>query len=219
MESGRGLLAQSMQESARHDAKTSATDNFKYYGDANHATSHIAEENVGPTLVLLAISQLLLILEAQYAKLRDGAQLQHKKFKIKNVDQLSGIVLDSSLTLATIRQDVANLRRHKRWFAEANFMMTPSPLYTEKLKLKERKPVDFYDDIVDQHDKTFERLSKLDSDYRDILTTVSQLGATGNQIKNGRLALAVSALSLVVAIIALYVSYKTGVPPTATGEN
>ncbi len=197
-----------------------STENFKGFGgDANHAVSYIAEERVGPTLVLLAISQLLLVLEAQYAKLRDGAQLQHKKFKVGSVNSLSGIVLDSSLTLASIRQDVANLRRHKRWFEGANFVMTPAPIFTAKLKPEEKKPIDFFNDVMDCNDETFKRLSKLDSDYRDILTTISQLGATGTDIKTGRWALAVSALSLIVAIIALYVSYKTGVPPSATGGN
>jgi len=195
-----------------------STENFKGFGgDANHAISYIAEERVGPTLVLLAISQLLVVLEAQYAKLRDGAQLQHKKFKVRSVNRLSGIVLDSSLTLASIRQDVANLRRHKRWFEGANFVMTVAPLFTAKLKPKDKEPIDFFNDVMDHNDETFKRLSKLDGDYRDILTTISQLGATGTDIRTGRWALAVSALSLIVAIIALYVSYKAGVPPSAMG--
>lgn len=195
-----------------------STENFKGFGgDANHAVSYIAEERVGPTLVLLAISQLLLVLEAQYAKLRDGAQLQHKKFKVKSVGHLSGMVLDSSLTLASIRQDVTNIRRHKRWFEGANFVMRIAPVFSASFKPKEKKPIDFFDDVMDRNDETFKRLSKLDSDYRDILTTISQLGATGTDIKTGRWALAVSALSLIVAIIALYVSYKTGVPPSAMG--
>ena len=197
-----------------------STENFKGFGgDASNAVSYIAEEHVGPTLVLLAISQLLLVLEVQYAKLRDGAQLQHKKFKVSSVNSLSGIVLDSSLTLASIRQDVANLRRHKRWFEGASFIITPAPIFRAKLKPKEKKSIDFFDDVMDRNDETFNRLSKLDADYRDILTTISQLGATGTDIKTGRWALAVSALSLIVAIIALYVSYKTGVPPSATGGN
>jgi hypothetical protein len=138
---------------------------------------------------------------------------------VGSVNSLSGIVLDSSLTLASIRQDVANLRRHKRWFEGANFVMTPAPIFTAKLKPEEKKPIDFFNDVMDRNDETFKRLSKLDSDYRDILTTISQLGATGTDIKTGRWALAVSALSLIVAIIALYVSYKTGVPPSATAGN
>ena len=133
------------------------------------------------------------------------------------VGHLSGIVLDSSLTLASIRQDVANLRRHKQWFEGANFVMRIAPVFAAKFKPKEKKPIDFFDDVMDRNDETFKRLSKLDSDYRDILTTISQLGATGTDIKTGRWALAVSALSLIVAIIALYVSYKTGVPPSAMG--
>jgi len=138
---------------------------------------------------------------------------------VGSVNSLSGIVLDSSLTLASIRQDVANLRRHKRWFEGANFVMTPAPIFTAKLNPEEKKPIDFFNYVMDRNDETFKRLSKLDSDYRDILTTISQLGATGTDIKTGRWALAVSALSLIVAIIALYVSYKTGVPPSATAGN
>jgi hypothetical protein len=189
-----------------------STDNFKGFGgNANHATSYIAEERVSPTLVLLAVSELLKVLESQYAKLRDEAQLQHKTFKVRSINHLGSIVLDSSLTLASIRQDVANLRRHKRWFRGANFIMTLAPHLNTKSKLKERKPVDFFDDIMKRNDETFKRLSKLDRDYRDILTTISQLGAAGTSIKTARWALAVSALSLIVAIIALYVSYKTGI--------
>lgn len=195
-----------------------STESFKSFGgDANYAVSHIAEEYVGPTLVLLAVSELLLVLEAQYAKLRDGAQLQHRKFSVRSVNRLSSIVLDSSLTLASIRQDVTNLRRHKRWLEGANFTMTVAPFYASKLDNKRKKPIDFFDDVMDRNDETFKRLSKLDGDYRAILTTISQLGATGTDIKTGRRALAVSALSLLVAIIALYVSYKTGVQPNLAG--
>lgn len=92
--------------------------------------------------------------------------------------------------------------------------MTVAPIFTAKLRPKDKEPIDFFNDVMDRNDETFKRLSKLDGDYRDILTTISQLGAAGTDIRTGRWALAVSALSLIVAIIALYVSYKAGIPPS-----
>lgn len=187
------------------------TDNFKYYGgDANQAVAHIAEENLGYTLILLAVSELLLILESQYAKLRDGAGVQHKKFKVKSLNDLGEIVLESSLTLASVRQDVANLQQKKWWFEGANFVMSHSPYLKDSFK-KGSKPLNLSDDILKRQAKTFRRLSEIDRDYRDILTTVSSLGTSANNIKLGRWALLVSALSLIVAIIALGVSYFLGV--------
>lgn len=65
---------------------------------------------------------------------------------------------------------------------------------------------------MDRNDETFKRLSKLEV-IIEISSRPSHNLVQRDDIKTGRWALAVSALSLIVAIIALYVSYKTGVPP------
>lgn len=184
-----------------------ATENFKYQGgDENWGAAHIANERLGDTLILLAVSELLTMLEKQYSILRDTAQLHHEKFKVSNLNKLNKILLDSSLTLASIRRDVKKLQGNRRWFEGASFTMKISPFFKDKMGKKDNEPIKFHEDVLVQQEKTFARLSQVDKDYRDILATVSSVGATASTIRLTRWALIVALGSLLASAVAIIVT-------------
>lgn len=184
-----------------------STNNFKYYGgDPLWGVTAMAGERIGHTLVLLSISELLSILEAQSAKLRDTAGLQHRKFKIKNINNLNSIILDSSLTLASIKHDIKSLSKQHWWFDKADFTITPSPYLSTGIK---REAVSLIDNLLGEQAASIDRLEQTDADYRNILTTVSSLGSGTSSIKLSRLALAVSMVSLLIAAYALFTGRQT----------
>jgi hypothetical protein len=184
-----------------------STDNFKYYGgDPEWAMSSIVGDRLGTTLILLAVSELLSIIEMQYARLRDQASRQHSRFKLKSIDRLGSIVLDSSLTLASIKHEVTNFKESGWWFKQdATFKIAVAPFFKDKTKSE--KPRLFLDDILKHQDKTLERLTAIDRDYKDILVTVSSLKSTSNSTKISRNAFWVTLSSLLIAIIALAIAY------------
>jgi len=184
-----------------------STDNFKYYGgDPEWAVSSIVGDRLGTTLILLAVSELLSIIEVQYAKLRDQASRQHSRFKLRSIDRLGSIVLDSSLTLASIKHEVTNFKESGWWFKEdATFEVAVAPYFKDKTKNKKSRLL--FDDILKRQDKTLERLTAIDRDYKDILVTVSTLKSTSNSTKISRNAFWVALISLVVAGIALVIAY------------
>ncbi len=182
------------------------TDNFKYYGDADSGVSHMAEDSMGYTLILLATKELLSSLEKQFSILRDQAQDSHSKFKVKSLNGLKNIIMDSSFILASIKQDIDKYLANESWHDKANLVVTIAPPFKNKLS-------DIYPDLESFHQLVikdmkgkYENLYKLDKDIRGILSTVANLGSSANSVVLGRWALAVSALSLLTAIAALVVS-------------
>ncbi len=204
---------------SRRSKLKQATENFKHQGgDENWGTTHIAYERLGDTLIILAVSELLTILEKQYSTLRDTAQLHHEKFKIRNLNRLNKILLDSSLTLASIRRDVKILQGNRSWFEGASFTMKISPFFRDKMGKNDNGPIKFHEDILAQQEKTFERLSQIDKDYRDILSTVSSVGATASTIRLSRWAFGVALASLLAAAVAIAVTILTS-PKTSRQNN
>lgn len=184
-----------------------STNNFQYYGgDPLWGMTAILDDRIGHILPLLAISELLASLEAQNSKLRDSAKLQYGKFTVKGINNLNRIVLDASLTLASIKRDIESLQKYKWWFNETKFIVKVSPHLKDKIS---RKPFDLVEDLLKRQSASIQRLDQIDKDYRDILTTVSSLGSTANNIKLGRWALFVSIVSLIVAMVTLLVSQPT----------
>jgi hypothetical protein len=182
------------------------TDNFKYYGDADSGVSHMADEALGYTLILLSTQEMLSTIEKRFSRLRDQANQNHKKFKVRSLRKLNGIIMDSSFTLASIKQDIAMYLTQERWFDSANLTITIAPPFKDRLSDIYPESESFHKLVVKQLNNTQERLLALDKDIRDILSTVANLGSSATNIVLGRWAFFVSALSLLAAVAALVVS-------------
>lgn len=182
------------------------TDNFKYYGDADSGVSHMAEDGMGYTLILLATRELLSSIEKQFSTLRDQAQDSHSKFKVMNLNKLKSIIMDSSFTLVSIKQDIDTYLAKESWHDRANLVVTIAPPYKEKLLDVYPESESFHQLLIKDMKRKYSSLSKLDKDIRDILSTVADLGSSATNITLGRWAFAVATLSLLTAIAALAVS-------------
>lgn len=190
----------------------SAFDDFKYYGgDADRGAAYYADEYAAKTLLMLAVSELLSVLENRYATLRDRAKLQNGAFRVGQLKNLSESLLGLSLTLSSTKHDLKKLEKDGWWLEGADFKTEYAPHITKKLS---DKPRSMSKGLQDAQLKKLERLTEADNDYRNILATVASLGATANTIKLGRWALAIAALSLVVALVTLVVQMSVSRPET-----
>ncbi len=185
---------------------TKLTDNFKHYSDADSGISYMAEETMGYTLVLLAVQEMLSSIEKQFSNLRDQASQNHKKLRVKNLHKLNSIIMDSSFTLTSIKQDIVLYLAKERWYDGAALSVTVSPHYKDKLSAAYPESENFHKLIVEKLNDKYERLMALDKDIRDILSTVANLGSSASSIVLARWAIGVSALSVLAAIAALIVS-------------
>ena len=201
------------------DLVRKAHNNFEYQGgDTNHGSAHYADEYATKTLILLAVSEMLSILENRYATLRDRAKLQHGAFKVSQSKKLSDYLLDLSLTLTSISRDLKHMEKNGWRLDGADFESQYSPHVIKKRKELTDKSSNMSKDLVDSQSKVLKQLIEADSDYRNILSTVASLGAATNSITLGRWALGVSAISLIVASIALTVQL-TAQPKVSTDKN
>jgi hypothetical protein len=179
------------------------TSNFKYYSDADSGVSQMTEDDIGYTLILLAAKELLSSIEMQFSTLRDQAQDNHSKFKVRGLNKLRSIIMDSSFTLVSIKQDIENYLAKESWHERANFVVTVAPPYKSRLSDVYPESENFHQLLIKDMKRKYSNLSNLDKDIRDILSTVADLGSSANNIILGRWAFVVATLSLLAAIAAL----------------
>ncbi len=182
------------------------TDNFKYYSDEESGVSNMSEDSMGYTLTLLGVQEMLASIEKRFSSLRDQANQNHKKFKVRNLRKLNRIIMDSSFTLTSIKQDITTYLYEERWYDGAELIVTISPPFKDRLKDTYKESESFHKLVIKQLNDRHNRLLALDKDIRDILSTVANLGSSASSIVLGRWALGVSALSLLAAVAALVVS-------------
>ncbi|MEW2405697.1 hypothetical protein [Streptomyces griseoviridis] len=182
-----------------------------YSGERDgRAIANYAHRKIRNLSVLLSVSTYLDLIEAQYARLRDEARIEHGNFKARNLKLLRSNFLTLSLDLSSLARDIAAY--NSRVFhldGESEFFSHDSPWLTERFTQAGRTPrerINLNDQMRRSQAVTAERMLIVDRDYRDILSTVSSLGSSVDASKLGRIALWVSLLSLVVSLIALGVA-------------
>jgi hypothetical protein len=187
----------------------------KFYGeDKDRAVAHRYNEGVEALLTSMAISSWLDVTEARYAAERDSARAHHWRFNAKRQNKLRQTLLTLSLDLASMWHDVElywKLRPHFEW--EAEFTIHESDESSRRLQEVGRnpfEPVHFNTSLREQQKAAFDRLIDADKDYRDILSTVSSLGASAESSRLGRIALLVALVSLIVAVLALLLTDLSG---------
>lgn len=195
---------------SKRDKLARLTDNFKYYPDADSGVASIAEDSMGYTLILLATKELLSSVEKQFSILRDQAQDSHSKFKVKSLNGLKNIIMDTSFTLVSIKQDIESYLAKESWHERANLVVTIAPPFKDRLSDVYPVSESFHQLLIKDMRNKYASLSELDKDIRDILSTVANLGSSASNIILGRWAFAVSTLSLIAAIAALVVSIHFG---------
>lgn len=190
-------------------------ENFEYIGgNDNQNIAYRLVNSMRNLFLMISVSCYLEATEERFAEIRDRASARHGKFRAKAIHELRQSFLTLSLDLASMQRDVAAFwERSWHWEGDPQFSYVPTP--DELARARQEKespevPISFNDRLKERHEDWFERLRQADSDYRDILSTVSSLGSSADAFRTGRLALWVAVVSLVVAVATVLMSQVGG---------
>lgn len=140
--------------------------------------------------------------------MRDNATGRHRRFSTTQVRKLRRALLNLSIDLAGMERDTkAFWARKSYWDPIVRFDHIEAPGHAEWLReknLQVHDPIDFNKYIRKRQQRELRALVEADDAYRDIVSTVSALGASADSTRVGRLALIVAAASLIVAGVTLW---------------
>ncbi|WP_152552301.1 hypothetical protein [Actinokineospora spheciospongiae] len=185
-----------------------------YGGTLANAISHRAGKTIFAFLVQKATLEMVAVLESEYAELRDTARRRHGKFRSKDLRSVRTSLLSLNLDLTSLRQDIDEIYHStERYDLKIDLTLDLSPNLKagdERLDRTPFEPIDITHFDRKLQKDAIARLIQIDKDFRETLMTASSLGASIDTFKVSRLALAVSALSLVVATLTILAAeYKT----------
>ncbi len=162
----------------------------------------MADDVIRGFLLHVAVVQYAHQLREAAADARDTARSKHREFKPRQLDLLKRELLTASLDLSVVARDTALLwePNWRRWDGiEVQAVPSPGiPNPPEEFDLIER--------LGQVRTEAFEELLSEGAAYRDVLGTVSALGASAANARLGRRALLVSGTSLLVSITALLIA-------------
>lgn len=190
-------------------------ENFEYIGgNDNQNIAYRLVNSMRNLFLMISVSGYLEAAEERFAEIRDRASARHGKFRPQAIHELRQSFLTLSLDLASMQRDVAAFwKRSWYWEGDPQFSYVPTPdelARARKEKESPEAPINFNERLKERHEDWFEQLRQADSDYRDILSTVSSLGSSADAFRTGRLALWVAVVSLVVAVATVLMSQVGG---------
>lgn len=175
------------------------------YGERPYSAGTLAamaDDVVRSFLLHLAVARYAHQLCETASEARDTARSKHGEFKPRQLERLKRELLTVSLDLPVVARDTALLwvPPWRRWNG-IEVTAVPSP--------RVRNPPEGFDLIErfgELRTEAFEKVLEEDVAYRDVLATVSALGASAASARLGRRALLVSGTSLFVSITALLIA-------------
>ena len=178
--------------------------------DLGRAVASALDHRIRMFAVALAFTGYVNTAKAQHAVMRDNATGHHRRFSTTQLRTLRRTLLNLSLDLAGMERDTrAFWARKSYWDPIVQFRHIEAPGQAEWLRennLQVRDPIDFNKRIRKRQQSDLRALVEADDTYRDIVSTVSALGASADSTRVGRLALIVAAASFVVAGVTLWVT-------------
>lgn len=196
----------------QHDVvKEAFADALKGRGsDLGRAIASALDHRIRMFAVALSFTGYVDAAKTQHADMRDNATGRHRRFSTSQLRKLRRALLNLSIDLAGMERDTrAFWARKSYWDPIVEFSHIEAPGLVESLREIGREshdPIDFNKLIRKRQQSELRALVESDDTYRDILSTVSALGASADSTRVGRLALIVAAASLVVAGVTLWVS-------------
>lgn len=185
----------------------SALSHLDAYGGQNvTAIASRCNTEVREALCFLSLSDYLDVMQVDYSKLRDEARTQHGKFSARRLRRMRDSFLALSMDLSSAVRDLPQFHdSHVSSGSVPVFTMEDAPWLASRLAPAGQgfPSVNFTQMLADQQKEQVAELATEDKDYREILTAVASLGASIDTFKIGRIALWVSLVSLVVALVAL----------------
>lgn len=191
----------------RETVKEAAGDLSFYGSDTDRAIAYAVDRTIRMFLIALNLSAYTDAAKAQHAALRDNATSGNRRFSSRQLKGLRNALLTLSLDLAGMERDVqavwANAYRRDPLI---EFVADLAPWIIARDVQEGRQPHPQFDlnkYMRKQQRKELRGLVEADNDYRDILGTVSNLGASVSATRVGRTALGVAAASLIVSAVTL----------------
>jgi hypothetical protein len=175
------------------------------YGEKPYSISTLArmfDDEIQSFLLYTAVIQYASQLRETLSDARDMARIKHRQFKPRQVDHLRNELLITSFDLPVVARDSAFLwdSRWRRWNG-IDVTAVPAPGVSDP-----PDGFDLIDDLGDVRSRAFAELIDEDVAYRDVLSTVSALGASAAEARLGRRALLIACASLLVAVVTLLVA-------------
>ncbi|MGH9445669.1 MAG: hypothetical protein ACRD3O_08085 [Terriglobia bacterium] len=186
-------------------------------GDAR-GIAEIVNNQMRRLMVLIAISQLLTIMNKKLSAMRDNARSRHGRFSAKDLNQLRETFLTFSMDLTSVRRDLdafnfqARMGEGQAEF-EGNYAPRVLNFYEKRGSIPE--PININNKLQERQIQGFDLLVAADGDYREILSTVASLGASVSASRLGRAALVIAIATLVVAVATLLTAKLDSSAPLA----
>ncbi|MFC4111077.1 hypothetical protein [Nonomuraea zeae] len=194
----------------RKSIAESVGDTSAYSDGIDGAVTYVLGEALREFLALLAIADLLELLDAKYAELRDKSRTRHGRFRGRRLRELREDFLTLSLDVSSLTRDIQSFNaRTWRHENDVRFTLNASARLARALRevgKKEPDPIDLVDRWRAEYTLRARELAAIDKDYREVLSTVASLGTSIDTIKVSRIAIWVSLASLLVALVTLLVA-------------
>ncbi|WP_131812826.1 hypothetical protein [Mycolicibacter heraklionensis] len=162
----------------------------------------ISDEAIRGFLMSLAVVRYTEQLSETFSDARDTAQNKHREFSVGQVEQLRRELLTSSLDLPVMARDT-RLLWERQWTGFYGVQVNAAPIAGYGYPLEGFDLIERFGNICNE---AFERLIQDDNAYRDVLSTVSALGASAASNRLSKRALAVSGTSLIVSATTLLIA-------------
>lgn len=194
-----------------------------YSNDSDRAIAHAVDDRIRMFVLGLGLSGYVASATAQHAALRDSATSGHRYFRSRQLRKLRLALLNLSLDLAGMQRDTAAFWTRDTPFdpiIKFSVSLAPNLVRWEAERgMPPTPPIDFNEHLRKKQEREIAALVQADSDYRDILSTASSLGASIASIRVGRVAVGIALASLAVSVVTLRATdaaSPAGAHPTPT---
>ncbi|WP_395405557.1 hypothetical protein ACHMXB_21315 (plasmid) [Arthrobacter sp. UC242_113] len=180
-----------------------------YGTDPIFALANYVDGRMGDFVVRLGLSDLLELLRAESAMMRDSARSHHGKFGRRDLKRLRQRFLTASLDFSSIERDLKQYNNRRWRDREAWFVLDYTPWLRKQdaeAGRKPFKPIQVNKELRKQQNKAARDLVSFDRSYREILATVASLGASIDAYKVQRYAIWIAIGSAILALVTLWIS-------------
>lgn len=165
------------------------------------------DDEVRAIALYIAVEAYIDEVRGTYAVAIDRARSRHRRFSARRLEQLRGELLTTSLDLPVVARDAATLW-DERWRYRNGIELSAEPVPGVHPPAPERR--DLIAEFGKRREQGFSQILEEDAIYREVLSTVSSLGASAEASRLGRRALVTALVSLSVAVVALLVANTGG---------
>lgn len=153
--------------------------------------SNYLRHNLQDFIYSLSVTKYLFLFEILYNRNRDNAIMDYENFNLKSTKRLRDSLMKISFNFATLREDLNYYHEIPKINQE---------VFDFQFEIIDKK-YNLFDEIISVQKDLINNIKSQDEIYRNILSTVSSLGASEDSYKQSRLALIVALISLLVSAI------------------